>query len=550
MTLRSLARDTAREEKPERGHRAAGVFLARHAGAVVVLAAFVFAAMLALPGRSVTTIYLQDLIAQLDAGYRVVQGQIPNRDFHTPLGPLLALIAAAGLWLTDSAGAAIPTGMAIMLMLAAPAFARVLCSRLVPALSIPFGIFALLILAVPINLGENVTALGYAGLHNRIGWAGIAVLLVMILPPRRSRHGLALDAVSAAAITAVLILTKMSFGLVALAFLLFLATDRRNARMAAAALALTVLILAAAELMAGFSAGYVEDLARAARTSGWVRGSIGNIVDHLFANLADIVLFSLAAGLCLYRTGGLRMALYFLFCAVAGFLLINHAFQIWGIMTLHAGAVVAAERLLRAAGPDEALHSRIAAGTPFVALALVLPPAVHFAAALVIHTAAAVGSESTNFGELRLSDVTVANLWTWSDYESAEDYAARAAEGAKALKSLGATGRIVVLDMANPFSVGLGLMPARGDLVGVRAGRTMKLGDVPAPERVLTDALIVMEPKPLPGAPAVGGRGEAADLMRSAYGAYTTAHFVLVRETEHWRIFGRPARNSAESGAR
>ena len=61
--------------------------------------------------------------------------------------------------------------------------AHVLGSRLHPFIAIPYGVFLLLILAVPINLGESVTALSFAKFYNRIGWAALGVLLVMYLRP-------------------------------------------------------------------------------------------------------------------------------------------------------------------------------------------------------------------------------------------------------------------------------------------------------------------------------------------------------------------------------
>src|SRR5215218_7316973 len=79
--------------------------LARVPVATVILAtALIFALLLALPGRTVTTAYVNDLFIFLDGAHRVMSGQVPNRDFHTALGPLVYYLPAAGLLLSGHLG--------------------------------------------------------------------------------------------------------------------------------------------------------------------------------------------------------------------------------------------------------------------------------------------------------------------------------------------------------------------------------------------------------------------------------------------------------------
>jgi hypothetical protein len=65
--------------------------------------------------------------------------------------------------------------------------AHVFATRLRPVVALPFAAFLLLILAAPVNLGEPVTALSFTRFYNRIGWAALATLLVMYLPPEHPR---------------------------------------------------------------------------------------------------------------------------------------------------------------------------------------------------------------------------------------------------------------------------------------------------------------------------------------------------------------------------
>ena len=130
-------------------------------GALLFAIAAVCALLLALPGETVTTKYLSDLLIIFDGVYRVVSGQVPNREFHSALGPLGYYLPALGYWISGSLGAAIPVGMGLLVLALAPAMAHVLGSRLRLAIALPFGAFLLLVLAVPINLGESVTSLSF-----------------------------------------------------------------------------------------------------------------------------------------------------------------------------------------------------------------------------------------------------------------------------------------------------------------------------------------------------------------------------------------------------
>ncbi len=110
-------------------------------GAVLLVVAAICALLLALPGQTVTTRYLGDLFLLLDQAYRVSWGQVPSRDFHTPLGPLVSYVPAAGHWLSGNLGAALPVGMGLVTLALAPAIAHILASRLHPLLAGYYGAF-------------------------------------------------------------------------------------------------------------------------------------------------------------------------------------------------------------------------------------------------------------------------------------------------------------------------------------------------------------------------------------------------------------------------
>jgi len=519
--------------------------------AIVVAIAIVCALILALPGQTVITRYPDDLFGLLDGAYRVGAGQVPGRDFHTPLGPLASYIPAAGHWLSGSLGAALPVGMALLIAAFAPAAGYVLGSRLHPFLAVSFGAFVILVLAAPINLGESVTALSFAMFYNRIGWAALAVLLVMYLRPRQAWPGQeGLDAAAAAFLTLVMVYTKITYGLVALAFLAFLLLDRRQRRWAASAILATLVAGLLVEAVWRSSLAHLADLLLTAQVSGSPRGTTGQIIDHLLGNLADYVLFALFAGLALARSRSIRDAAFYLFCAVTGFAIINQNLQAWGILTLHAAAVVAAETILRTAPETAESGSEegwLSAGAKLLLLALVLPTTVHCALALGLHATVAGLRAGEPVPLPNLKEVRLANLWTWGDHEGGLKQFERIRSGAAALRALEPpASRVVVLDRANPFSAGLGLEPSRGDSAWLRWGRTLDATHFIPPGEFLAGAQVVMEPRP----PEPAGGGEPVsdgEHLRALYGPALAGAFTKAGENEHWILHLRrepPARTS------
>jgi hypothetical protein len=540
--------DTADRPSGEHSIEPAALWRARPAvaAALILGMAAACALVLAAPGATVTTKYLPDLFVLLDGAYRAAWGQVPSRDFHTVLGPLVHYLPAAGFLLTGDFGSALPVGAALFLLLLAPAMAHVLTSRLRATIALPFALFLILIVALPINLGETVTSLSFARFYNRIGWAALATLLIMYLPPDKEgrRQGL-LDALAAAFLVLLMLYTKATYAVVALLFLAFMLLDAGQRRWAALALAITLAVALAVEAVWRSSAAYVADLLLAARVSGGVRGTPGQIAEHLLRNLTDYVLFALFAGLALWRTRSPRDLLFFVICGVFGFLIINQNLQTWGIITLYAAAAVAAERLARA---EEASTGErrwpLGLGAPLFMFALVLPTIVHGLIALGMHAGLAVSRAGQDAALANFAGIRLVHLWTWGEHESATKYLSALRDGERALDELDPSPRhVFVLDLANPFSASLGLEPAHGDSHWLLWERTLDAVNFIPPERLLGNVRVVMEPKPRP-TPNEQPLTEPASVraltgLRQIYGPYIAANFEIVRETDHWTVYRR-----------
>jgi hypothetical protein len=404
--------------------------------------------------------------------------------------------------------------------------------------AIPFGLFLLLIVAVPTNLGESIASLSFAMFYNRIGWAALSTLLVMYLEPKqpRGRQEL-LDALCAAVLTLSMLYTKVTYGLVALAFVAFMLFDMHQRRWALWALGLIFLSAPLIEAVWQSSIAYFEDLALAGRVSG-SRGIV-DLSLALLRHLTDYVLLAIFAGLVLWRSRSLRDLLFFGMCAGPGLIIQSQNSQPWGIITVFTGAAVATELLLRSCRLNDQEESGILArGAPLLLLAFLLPTSLHCFMALGVHSIAATARIGEPFGVPRFGELRLTNLWMPGDRSFMDDYLMSIREGARLLSELPVKPKNVsVLDFANPFSAGLGLPPSRGDYAWLHWGRNINDVHHLPPEQLLGEADVLMVPKAgINGIP-----------LRTLYGAYIREGFDPIRYTDQWTVYKRRESNMLSS---
>jgi hypothetical protein len=500
--------------------------------ALVIAMAMVCALLLALPGQTVTTRYLNDLFIFLDGVHRISEGQVPNRDFHTALGPLVYYVPALGYWLSGHLGAAMPVGMALLVLMMALAAAHIVSSRMRPAIALPLSVFLILVAAVPINLGESIAGLSFGMFYNRVGWAALGLLLIMYLRPIHHRSfQRVFDAFCAASLTLLMLYMKLSYGLVALGFLILMLLDSHQRRWTLAAIVLIPAGGLLIEYLWGATEAHIDDLLLAGGVSGNFK-SLDELVSVFLKNLADYTLFALFAALALWRTRSIRDLLFYGFCAGSGFLLIMQNFQVWGIVTLPVGAAVAAELLARSApAPTDRKALALAAGTQLLLLAFVLPSSLHHAATLSLHAALASTTRGQAVPLPKFDRVRLVRLWTDDNYPVFSRYLESLGDGAQALSALGAeAGQVHVLDFVGPFSAGLGLAPPRGDSTWHHWGRTINEHHHLPPETLFQDVRVVMEPKwPVEFSTAEG--------LRRIYAGYLSDHYDLEEETVDWKVY-------------
>lgn len=509
-------------------------------GIGILIIVLVCAGLLALPGRTVTAAFTNDVLIFLDGAHRIAWDQLPNRDFHSALGPLVFYIPAIGYALSGNLGAAMPVGMAVLLFAIAPPMIRILQSRLRTPIALALAVFLVLILAAPINLGSPASLLTFAMFYNRIGWVALGLLVVMYLRPHQAtRGGNLADAAAAAILLLLQLYTKATYGVVSLAFLGFMLLDRQQRNWVVGCLLLTVAGAAVIELMWRGTWLYVQDLVAAAQVSG--ERNLLTIVRSALNNLADLTVFAIAASILLWRSRSIRDLLYYALCAAAGLLILSQNAHGWGMLTLYSGAAVATEAACRLRPPARAdeppTNPSVIFGLPLLFAFFLLPPVFHHTTVLTRHAWLAMTNAGTSLQLPNLEDLRLVGPGA-SSKTFMNRYHESIASGGKLLQSLTPPPeRVVVLDFVNPFSAGLGLRPPAGDSAWLHWGRNVDEKTHIPPQALLSDAEIVMIPK----------IGINSVPLQQLYGPFISREFDLVQESDTWIVYrkqetGDPAR--------
>lgn len=499
---------------------------------LVIFMAALCALLLAWPGQTVTTRYVNDLFIFLDGVHRVRSGQVPNVDFHTALGPLVYYAPAAGYWLSGNFGGAMPVGIALLILSLALPAAHILSSRLTPVLALPLAACLFLVAAVPINIGESIGALSFAMFYNRIGWSALGFLLVMYLHPTNPRSPQkTFDAVSAALLVTLMLYIKISYGIVGIGFLIFLLLDKRQRAWSFTSLCLVAASCLLIDVFWQGTKSHFNDLMLAGEVSGSLK-TLDEFAQVLFKNFADFVIYAVFMGLALWSTRSARDLLFFGFCAGSGYLLIMQNFQASGVMTLAAGAAVAVELMARSRAQVTNRNGySLAAGAHLLFLAFVLPASIHNGAALGLHAGLATLKRGDTVPLPNFEGIRLAQLWSDGDYPTFSRYLASIGDGARALSSLKQEARhVFVLDFVSPFSAGLGLKAPHGDSTWYHWGRTVNEFSFLPAKALFEDVRVVMEPKwPVDASTAEG--------LKAIYADYIEDRYELAEETADWKIY-------------
>jgi MYXO-CTERM domain-containing protein len=534
---------------------------------ILTFAAAAMVLLLLLPGKTVATQHLWDIMTFIDAADRVNHGQVPNRDFHSPLGPLAYQLLGMGAALSGGFAGMMPASTALFVPLLLPLVIYASLSRMPWLLALLFGLYILILSISPLFIGQIQPGPSWGMFYNRWGWGLLSLLFLFVLPRRRPLGREVLDMAAMATIWLLLFYLKTTFAAIGAAFLVALIWFphvRRAAPGAIAGAAIAVLIV---ELFWGGTLGYISDIQTAASATGAVRGGVLGLFATLVNNVQGAYLF--AAVLLLALLGRVRYdyMLVCLFMGAAGILLDRHNAQGPGILTFIPGALIAILAPRRGESDTAAAPSL---ASVLLAMAIAVPVVVMGAANVAFHFVTAEGAPSGNIAVAGLQGIIAPDAPTSTPNQpgalaaggraadvcglvdalpnlqankgehplSPTQILAFVADGAALLqRTPQLVGKAFVPDLGNPLNALAGRPAPRGAEAFNDAEITFSKAVHRPAEQLFADAEVLMIPK-------FAQKYATFDLMRQIYGAYWAANFELVARSPCWdgyRRIRRPA---------
>ena len=501
--------------------------------------------------------YGHDVLFLLDTANRVIQGQVPHRDFSSAWGPVMYLIDSAGLLMADMRPAGI--GYANAVFGAIVATWTFLLARSVwnPFIASAAGIYTALLIAAPFALSNNPFDFGYAMIYNRYGYALFGIVVIECarngLPASCAPRNSAVGPISSGIALGLLAFLKISYAMVAIPFFVvstLIAAAPRRRRLFYALGGFSVVAAAVMGYLRFDFSDMWNDLSIAAaarRLSLQPRYAVGAI---------DVVQGAIIIIFCflLYKAGSehtlrgkirLHAIAMALMAVAAGYLLLisNQQTDVFPLNGYAAVGLAAAYRQL--SGGKPLVWRGLTPGFPIPALLLacLLPLSlwngVSLAGAAIEHAkpqrAHVMPLESPGRGAglvFRPVEDALATETTGAAYVRAVN------DGLELLRRhTGGGDGILTLDEFNPFNYLLDRPSPSGGLAAAAYNYIFSDSAHPGDKRFFGNARYVMVRKYL-GADSGMERDNVAALMR-IYGPALRANFAPVEETSHWALWAR-----------
>jgi len=510
----------------------------------LVLVAFLYFICLAMFGTGPINRYGNDALALLDGGWRLLNGQIPYRDFYLALGPLEFMITAGGMLLTHNS----PQGIAIgnvAFGITVGVWGWLLSQRRMPAVpALIVTAWLILTATSPTPLGHPWDVISCGMIYNRHGYALLGIVLVeCAFASECSRFW---GGVSSGIALILLAFLKLSF--FGAAFLLLLATvpvRRGEMRRAWGILAGVACTVAAFSIYLRFAiSAFLSDMLFATQARGSslrFSGIIGDIAGS--AEMVALAIIAMVVTLMvsrdkLWQRHGVRLILLgCIVIATAGVLKETNAFDTgFQLVTLWTAVLLGQ---LATAYPQAKEKTAVFA---VVALSLANIAAGFFIDAesmrtLVRYNAPSVrsrGASITGDGMERLKfyDPDVPDLP--SSIDSSLFYVACVNDGLALLaQSSTPNETVLTLGFHNPFSYILRRKPAEGGSIFLLLGNSIAKTHLLEASRVFGNADLIM----VPHYPSSHQRSDVE--IEEAYHSYLSQHFSFVASTQWWSLYRR-----------
>ena len=504
-------------------------------------------------GMPTQTDYPWSASVLLDGGWRMLQGQIPHQDFHTPIGPVYLLTVSAAMRLAGP-GPEVLGLVAAAFFLFATGLCWLVSRQRMAAWPAAIAALAAGILALtPALFGSRGSdGISFGGHYTRVAWSLFTVVVLAAAAPPRSPLHLRARLSEAAIIgicLAVMAGCKVTFAVASVGVLAVAQAwgDHRRSLHELAVILLACLVSGAVLLFAAGTTlpAYIADLDRSATSAGMLRLVAG------YYNELDIVWVAMfALGIALvgrHPWAAWRPSLLspmpsgvLMIAAVTGSGIALSATN--GIE--HASPIVVAIALIAWARASRLAEAHRRRAVEMVAIAAVsawtlrcLAPFV----SILTHHGPAIATleqgpyshhEFLSAGSLEMSgEARLDNLSRNANALRTELWWQYLDQGCRLLRPHVSKGsRVLSLDFVNPFPYALYLPSARGDHLFWHFQRNITQSNAPTASELFRDADFVLEPR----VPIVA---ESLDKKKRLYDEWLSVHATVVEENHWWRLF-------------
>ena len=485
-----------------------------------------------------------DVFLLLNGGWRVLNGQIPHRDFYLALGPLEFMIVAFGMSLTHGS----PQGIAIgnvAFGITVGIWGWLLSRRRMPAIpALLVTAWLILTATSPTPLGSSPNMIGSSMIYNRHGYALLGIVLVeCAFASKRSRFG---GGVSSGIALVLMAFLKLNFFGVAGLMLLATVPVRREEmpRVWGLFLGLVCAVTAFAFYLRFAVSAFLYDmrLAIAARSTHLVFNDFwGETAGR--REIVPLAIMTVAAVLLTAR-GGLWQR-YTARVALLGGIVIATGFFFSRTNTDEVGCQLATLwailllGLLAAAYPRS--KEKVVIST-VIALSLVGIFPEFFVDAQSVRTllryqapsVMSTGISIAGIGMERLKFYDFEGYTPGVRYDNGHYFVAIVDDGLALLeKSSTPEESVVTLGFEDPFAYVLRRKPALGGSPWLESGDNFPKTHMPDPDLVFGNADLTM----LPNYP---NSNEKSDMeMAEAYRPYISQHFTFIASSQWWSLYRR-----------
>ena len=516
-------------------------------------------------GNTYFSDFAQDTFVYFDGSHRLNMGQVPHKDFHTPLGVASYLITYLGFLLKGSYAGSLELAsffVAVAVTLFAVVLLRGRSSAFFAVLTIAF---LSLLTAIPVFVGSPGTTITHGGYYNRWAWVSLTLIYITYIAPKTySNSRLALEALMLAFLITFLFFLKVTYFVFALMFLFVLASaSHRQRLLAISAGVISVVLWALIEWRLSVTGPYIEDLRSAIAVSGAVQrsflaGAAANSIEYLLI----IAAFSI---LMLKRVVRWLDFLFVAFVGASGLAILNQNSQYYNVVVILAvllwGYAVTLRRM-QDGKADSRLPMIDAGDVRIMGVLLVLfitPRLVSDMRGIYsLSMGVATGGQQSQIATLQgvyigepvhigeggisyldkvhaeADPILLFNEMRYRRSLSQGDYIQTINEGVRLLDAQRVrSGKIVTFDLANPFNFLTGGPPSEGDYSWFHRGRNISQTVHVAAPTLFRDVKYIM----VPTFPVLY---YTTRLLWEIYGEHVKREYVVLATSKCWTLYGRP----------